>query len=123
MNTQPEALQLADWLFDNVQHINHAEAAAELRRLHALNAELLEIAKSVEGMVSNCDVSSGVCCCGDFMDNHPDPMYCGHSPVDSGVYAAKSLLKKARAAIAKAESEKKTPGSCEPRGNPLRRHP
>lgn len=35
MNAQPEALQLADWLFDNVQHINHAEAAAELRRLHA----------------------------------------------------------------------------------------
>lgn len=40
MNTQPEsrsdveALRLADWLLDNVQHINHAEAAAELRRLH-----------------------------------------------------------------------------------------
>lgn len=42
MNTQPEALRLADWLFDNVQHINHAEAAAELRRLHAMNNELLE---------------------------------------------------------------------------------
>ena len=42
---QPEALRLAGWLFDNVEHMNHAEAAAELRRLHALNAELLEALK------------------------------------------------------------------------------
>jgi len=43
MSTQHhEALRLADWLFDNVEHMNHADAAAELRRLHALNAELLE---------------------------------------------------------------------------------
>ena len=42
MSTQHhEALRLADWLFDNVEHMNHADAAAELRRLHALNAELL----------------------------------------------------------------------------------
>lgn len=35
MSTQHhEALRLADWLFDNVEHINHADAAAELRRLH-----------------------------------------------------------------------------------------
>ena len=103
MTTQPEALRLADALETRRTSVDCTEAAAELRRLHALNAELLEIVKSVEGMVSNCDVSSGVCCCGDSMDKHPDPMYCGHSPVDSGVYAAESLLKKARAAIAKAE--------------------
>ena len=42
---QTEALRLADWLFDNVEHMNHADAAAELRRLHALNAELLEALK------------------------------------------------------------------------------
>ena len=46
MSTQHhEALRLADWLFDNVEHMNHADAAAELRRLHALNAELLEALK------------------------------------------------------------------------------
>jgi hypothetical protein len=39
MTQQPEALRLADWLFNNVAHINHAEAAAELRRLHALCGE------------------------------------------------------------------------------------
>ena len=44
---QPEALRLADWLFDNVEHINHADAAAELRRLHALNAGLLEALKEL----------------------------------------------------------------------------
>lgn len=26
--------------------------------------------------------TSGVCCCGDAMDGHPDPMSCGHSPRD-----------------------------------------
>ncbi len=41
MSTQHhEALRLADWLFDNVEHMNHADAAAELRRLHALNDAL-----------------------------------------------------------------------------------
>ena len=41
MNTQqPEALLLADWLFNNVGHPNHAEAAAELRRQHAENETL-----------------------------------------------------------------------------------
>ncbi len=37
---QTDALRLADWLFDNVEHMNHADAAAELRRLHA-EVELL----------------------------------------------------------------------------------
>ena len=47
MSTQHhEALRLADWLFDNVEHMNHADAAAELRRLHAINAELVEALKS-----------------------------------------------------------------------------
>jgi hypothetical protein len=39
MTQQPEALRLADWLFDHVGHINHAEAAAELRRLYQLAEE------------------------------------------------------------------------------------
>ena len=50
---QPEALRLADWLFDNVEHINHADAAAELRRLHALNAELLEALRVAEASVGD----------------------------------------------------------------------
>lgn len=50
---QPEALRLADWLFDNVEHLNHADAAAELRRLHALNAELLEALRVAEASVGD----------------------------------------------------------------------
>jgi hypothetical protein len=38
MNTQPEALRLAD-LIDKVPYRGTHEAAAELRRLHALNQE------------------------------------------------------------------------------------
>lgn len=37
------------------------------------------------------DCSSGVCCCGDSMENHADPMCCGHSPVDSGTYVVDRL--------------------------------
>ena len=58
---QPEALRLADWLLDHVGHLNHAEAAAELRRLHEeleshrrvmfrlgqVNAQLLEALESI----------------------------------------------------------------------------
>jgi hypothetical protein len=43
MTTKPEALRLADWLEDQYDPTrNQEEAAAELRRLSALNGELLE---------------------------------------------------------------------------------
>ena len=43
MSTQPEALRLADFLDDQYDPShNLEEAAAELRRLHAVNQELLE---------------------------------------------------------------------------------
>jgi len=46
MNDQPEALRLADFLDDQYDPShNLEEAAAELRRLHALNGELLEALK------------------------------------------------------------------------------
>ena len=49
MSTQhPEALRLADWLFDNVEHMNHADAAAELRRLHAEVERLRKMVPDVE---------------------------------------------------------------------------
>jgi hypothetical protein len=47
MTTQPEALRLAEvleaWTLGKPTH--HREAAAELRRLHAVNQELLEALK------------------------------------------------------------------------------
>ena len=43
MTQQPEALRLADYLTDrNRLDLTCDEAAAELRRLHEVNAELLE---------------------------------------------------------------------------------
>ena len=88
-------LERLDFLNDNMGSAIYedadtcGEAAAELRRLHALNQELLEALKD---LIEEFD---------------------WHDP----------RIEKARATIAKAESKKKTPGSCEPRGNPSRRHP
>ena len=41
---QPESLRLADAL-DCHDHIGMSKAAAELRRLHSVNAELLDVLK------------------------------------------------------------------------------
>ncbi len=38
---QPEALRLAEWC-DTFNTVTHDQTAAELRRLHAMNEELLE---------------------------------------------------------------------------------
>jgi hypothetical protein len=48
MSKQPEALILADWCDANSSGIyrKSSEAAAELRRLHAVNGELLAACKS-----------------------------------------------------------------------------
>lgn len=45
---QPEALRLAEALDAYHTRSIHKEAAAELRRLHALNAELLEALKAIK---------------------------------------------------------------------------
>jgi hypothetical protein len=45
-NTKPEALRLAEWLETSPYHHDKI-VAAELRRLHEVNAELLEALKDV----------------------------------------------------------------------------
>jgi hypothetical protein len=47
---QPEALLLADWLDHHGEKTKHGKAAAKLRRLHALNGELLA---ALWGMVTS----------------------------------------------------------------------
>ena len=42
MNTQPEALRLADELDSTCPYFNAKQAAAELRRLHEVNQMLVE---------------------------------------------------------------------------------
>ena len=52
-----------------------------------MKKSLLEFTKGLVDFISNAEVSSGVCCCGDDMSRHVNPMDCGHSPVDSWNYA------------------------------------
>ena len=47
MNEQPEALRLAALIQSRYGNDINDEAAAELRRLHAVNAELLEALKAI----------------------------------------------------------------------------
>lgn len=54
MTTQPEALRLADALQRHViQNGLHGQAAAELRRLHEVNQELLEELKGASNYIDN----------------------------------------------------------------------
>jgi hypothetical protein len=48
MNTQPEALRLADELENTPFESTRYEAAAELRRLHEANQELLEALRWID---------------------------------------------------------------------------
>lgn len=63
-----------------------------------------ELSNMVERFIAafdHVDTSSGVCMCGDGMENHGDPEMTGHCPVDSGHYAATNLLNSARKLIGK----------------------
>jgi hypothetical protein len=57
---QPEALRLADWIErGNYNHEDVTKAAAELRRLHEVNAELVEIFKRIrleQGFACECGI-------------------------------------------------------------------
>ncbi len=54
MSEQPTALRLADYLTDrNRLDLTCDEAAAELRRLHDVNQELLEALKHAAGCVQD----------------------------------------------------------------------
>jgi len=74
------------------------EALMEVRAECDALKVLLQQAKN---LIENCNVSSGVCCCGDSMDKHTNPMDSGHTPVDFGEYTAHSLLIDIDAAMAK----------------------
>jgi uncharacterized membrane protein YheB (UPF0754 family) len=49
MTTQPDALRLADWM-ENFNYPKMEESAAELRRLHEVNQELLEAFQTLVNM-------------------------------------------------------------------------
>lgn len=54
-----------------------------------MNDKLLDKYKAFLEFVKTAQVQSGVCCCGDNMANHPEPMSCGHMAVDQWDYSLK----------------------------------
>ena len=84
-----------------------AEAAADMltalaTQLAERDARIAALTKALEGCVAaieHADMADGVCCCGDMMEGHSDPMSCGHSPVDQGHYHSHQVLASARAAL------------------------
>lgn len=65
--------------------------------------ELVGALKQAEAILHNCYVTEGVCCCGDDMERHANPMDCGHTPVDHGSYVANQWLEDHAALLAKTD--------------------
>ena len=66
---------------------------ADLARAKAENEKLRGLVDLAANIFTHCTVTDGVCCCGDNMDGHPDPMGCGHTPVDHGSYVVDKWCK------------------------------
>ena len=101
-HTQRELTQIAEASASVFSRSNEqidtlrAELAAEKAKV----ARLGEVLKACVSSLERADTAEGVCCCGENMESHGDPMNCGHSPVDMGDYYARKALEAARAAIA-----------------------
>jgi len=65
---------------------------AEMEKVNQLRARIAKFEQFVE-WVEQAPVSSGVCCCGDSMDNHASALTCGHEPVDQWDHALHGWLK------------------------------
>lgn len=61
---------------------------------------LVEALEAWLELAAHCSIEEGVCCCGDNMENHSNPMDCGHSPFDHGAYVAGQLIESTRTALA-----------------------
>lgn len=72
-------------------------------RMRDAAPDMFEALKGLLDTVERLDTSEGVCCCGDDMDAHADPMFCGHSPVDAGHYYHGKAIEAARSALSKAQ--------------------
>ncbi len=86
------------------------DTIAAAARIEALTAKLAKAVEALEAWVElaeHCSIEDGVCCCGDNMEGHSDPMNCGHSPVDHGAYIARQLEESTRAALAAFERDVK----------------
>jgi hypothetical protein len=80
-------------------------AALPAAAAEAENARLRDALEGWLELASHCTIEDGVCCCGDDMKNHANPMDCGHSPVDHGAYMARHLEEITRAALQPKETD------------------
>lgn len=69
-----------------------ADAQAEIARLRGALGRAVNF-------VQHAQVSSGVCCCGDSLIGHADPMDCGHSPRDTWDYASDRFINEMQALL------------------------
>ena len=107
VTAQRDALKAAKW---DVQHtdtmndfvllgIDRDEKETALTTANRRIAALTEALEGCVAAIEHADMADGVCCCGDMMEGHSDPMSCGHSPVDQGHYHSHQVLASARAAL------------------------
>ena len=68
------------------------DLAAEVIRLRAREAKARSLLDGWSNVAVHCDITDGMCCCGDDMKGHANPMDCGHSPVDHGAHVTDALL-------------------------------
>lgn len=76
---------------------------SELDRLRSSNEAMRKALEDLCGVMDHCSVTSGICGCGESMDNHSE--WSGHSPTDYGSYVAEKAYQSARAALSLQEEE------------------
>lgn len=67
--------------------------AAELTALRAERDAAVALLERWQGIAQHCSITDGCCGCGESIENHSDPMSCGHAPTDYGTYVADGALK------------------------------
>lgn len=86
---------MRDLIGDNLVYWMFVDAL----KLKTQRDDLIRLLSNALEVIQRSDTRVGHCCCGDSMDNHANPMDCGHSPVDMGVYVAMGFEKEARELI------------------------
>lgn len=86
------------------------EADAKTTIIKELEAKLAKVVETLESWLElsmHCTIEEGVCCCGDSMDTHANPMDCGHVPVDHGAYVAMLLVESSNTILAELKGDAK----------------
>ena len=73
---------------------------SENETLKAKLAKVVGLLEAWVNVATHCTIEDGVCCCGDNMDTHAEPMDCGHSPVDHGAHIAMGLAEETETTLA-----------------------